>query len=486
MILRNTFLQYQKGLVLVLVALALIVLTGMAALAIDLSHAATHKTQLQNMADSLALSAAISLNKGTTTLQAQYDALGTLPRIMAAPGNSEITNTLLGFIAGSPPTASNLTFSFATDAIYQAGSTGIWAAPNSNVNDINETAGYTFVRVTMNNPMTVPTWFANIMGFSNVPVSVSAVAGLTPVVPCDNVLPAMVCAKNPSAYPAEAADKDCSDGDCFGYKVGAVYCLKTDATASPNCPDVPPDYTGLISGNFGWLDAGTGAKSIADCAAGDLACIKIFCANYLNNQTLTSQPGNAVSIAQGFNTRFDIYQGSYNNPGLYKPDRIVGDKATSDLAQNSTRSDGSTLNPAGPTVIVQDLTLPLQPSYDPYYGTRGYNGTGTKTGYEGLIATNKTSDATHPFQDGKRKMAVPFINCESVTKSGGVFTVPAGEVKGFGCMFLTQPMGKTGNDSNIYAELLDGGCLSEGTPTSALNTGVYTVQLYKDPFSGHS
>ncbi len=84
---------------LVLTALSLIVLMGVAALAIDLSHAEVNKTRLQNLADALALSAAISLNKkeSSTTFPDKeayaenYAKTTTLPTFKASSGNNEVT-----------------------------------------------------------------------------------------------------------------------------------------------------------------------------------------------------------------------------------------------------------------------------------------------------------------------------------------------------------------------------------------------------------
>ncbi|MEY3879478.1 MAG: hypothetical protein RIQ94_273 [Pseudomonadota bacterium] len=469
-----TPLRKEKGVVLVLVALGLVVLMGMAALAIDLSHAEVNKTRLQNLADALALSAAISLNKGSTDTAAQaYAITNTLPKFLAALGNNELNSTNANL------TADNLRFTFATNAIYQQGDYdyGIWvAANNSKAN--------TFVRVTMINPMSIPTWFARVFSttpndmFDKMTVSASAVAGTAPIAPCDNILPILACAE------VGNTDTDCSDGACYGYATNTVFCFKTGSViASPNCPAVSASYSGgtqAIPGNFGWMDVSTGGKGVNDCAAGDPICAADFCANFTNAGQLKSQTGTIASINQGFNTRFDLYQGAYKSPSkgtTYYPDTIVGDIAgVSTIADNSTRSDGASLTPAGSSVIIQPISATAAPQTNLYLN---YSATPPP------FADAKAADLPKPK---RRVLAAPFIKCENVTKNGGKFTVPASDVVGFGCLFITEPM-PNGGDQNLYAEVIDntnGACLAAGKSVSNIKTDIYKVILYKDPFGGHS
>lgn len=456
MISEKTALQQQKGAVLVLVALGLLMLMGVAALAIDLSHAYTNKTRLQNLADALALSAAISMNKGSTdTVSETYARTNTLPQFKAGSGNTEVSDAIT-----SNTSTSLINFTFATSISSTATD---WHAASGST-------AYKFVRVVVSPTNFVSTWFANIIGFSNVAVSSTAVAGFIPIVPCDNVLPIIACAKNGNT------DTDCSDGACYGYQTNTVFCFKTNATDS-GCPDVTSDYTGLINGNFGWMDVGTGGKSVKDCAAGDLDCVSTFCSNIAAGNSVSGQTGNITSVHQAFNTRFDTYQGSYNHPDLYPPDKYVGGTASSTSADNSTRSDGLTLSPSAswssisiPAIAESGLTATNL--YDTYY--------------QSLVSSNASSDATHTYQDNRRVLAVPFIDCSAVTKSGGTFTVPASALIGFGCAFITQPMPTSGSTNFIYAEITDGTCIASGKITSLGNSGLYKVILYKDPFSGHS
>jgi Flp pilus assembly protein TadG len=471
-----TSLRKAKGNVLVLTAAALFVLMGIAALAIDLSHAETNKTRLQNLADALALSAAISLNNqesgtisGTNITNREryaqtYAITYTLPCFIGAASPCPLGVTTNANAEINALTASNFSFTFATDYASTYVAAGANTAPS---------AGAQFVRVTMTTPMSVATWFAKIMGFSNMAVDASAVAGTSPISPCDNVLPIFACAENGNT------DTNCSDGACFGYATNTVFCFKTSGGTDPNCPAVSPLYSGGVSGingNFGWMDVGSGGKSVNDCLAGDPTCVNNFCQS---NGAITSKPGVTASAFQGFNTRFDSYQGAYKSPSTgtnYYPDKIVGGTAVSTVADNSTRSNGSSLTPAGPTLppvqAIAETGLTSTNLYKNYYNT--------------TPPPAPDANATDLPAAGRRVLSAPFINCNTITKNGGTFTAPASALIGYGCLFITEPMPNGASHQFIYAEITDNTCLGAGISNSNTNTGVYKVILYKDPLGGVS
>ena len=75
----------ESGSVLVVLTLSLTVLIGMSALAIDLGHAYLNKTRLQGAVDSVALSAAISVNNFNDPTLAEMDGM--------EPGESVVLRT---------------------------------------------------------------------------------------------------------------------------------------------------------------------------------------------------------------------------------------------------------------------------------------------------------------------------------------------------------------------------------------------------------
>ncbi|WP_024297906.1 Tad domain-containing protein [Methylomicrobium lacus] len=464
-----TSLRKAKGSVLVVTALALLVIMGMAALAIDTSHGWTNKTRLQNLADALALSAAISLNKQESSTDypdieeyAEYYAqTTTLPNFKGSFGNQEVTLASTDF-----------TFEFARD----------WSTTKADWYAAKDINGARFVRVTTN-PLSIDTWFGRILGFNNMAPSATAVAGTTPIVPCSDVLPVIACKGTDSITGKASTDKDCSDGNCFGYATDTAFCFKSSPTSPTGglvCPDIPPAYTGgQLGGNFGWMDVGAGGADLKACAAGDPTCQKAFCESFAANGTVTSKTGDVASVDQGFNTRFDDYNGSYKDPALYPPDRIVGGKNHT-KAYNQTRSDQHDLDPVNfpSDVNIAALTNGPVATTDLY---RNY--------YKPMVAAKTASDATHAFRDKRRVLSMPFVDCSAITKNAkGTWDVPSSAVD-WGCVFITRPIPVTGSLTPVYAEVIDNSkddCMGIGKVISNVDTGIYKVQLYKDPFGGQS
>ncbi len=445
----------EKGSVLVLTALSLIVLMGVAGLAIDLSHAEVNKTRLQNLADALALSAAISLNKGESSLSAQtYATDNTYPAFRNSLGNQEIKDQLDDLI---------IDYEFADDH----------PGPYYPASDTDLTRHFARVEVTN---MNIGTWFAGVIGFNNMAVSASAVAGTAPTIPCD-VSPVLMCAKIEADG---SVDTNCSDDACYGYKTDSAYCLRAGADAAKadpaDCPALPPSYGSIGPGNFSLLDVGGGAKDIKDCMAGDPsgACSAKACKNFETGSTVMTEPGVVAALAKGFNTRFDEFQGEFNYDGTYHPDKIVGYDPRPATPRNpvNPRSTADHLSTLSYTVAKQTLgaetaTTNLHNTYENIYNTVPSD---ADLDHSPVLAINNS----------RRIVSFPFVKCTDV---GGKHPV---EVVGFGCFFLTQKMEQAGNEAFIYGEFVGDGCSATGLPTSTGDFGFYKVQLYKDPFGGHS
>jgi len=446
-------LSKSKGSVLVITALSLVALMGVAGLAIDLSHAEVNKTRLQNLADSLALSAAISLNKKESSLTAQnYATNNTYPTFRNSLGNQEIKDQLANL---------TINYSFAVDhpGPYDAAS--------------NTDFTRRFARVEVTN-MNIGTWFARVMGFNNMAVSASAVAGTIPIVPCD-VAPVMMCTETGTV------DKDCSDGACYGYKTNSVYCLRAGADAGSadpaDCPAIPPDYGAMGPGNYSLVDMGNG-KDLKECMAGDPTCAQNFCDKFTTSGTVTPKPGVVASLAPYFNTRFDGFKPEDNQglqyDGTYHPDKIVGYDP----------------RPATPPNWVNPLSTAAHMSTLSYNVTKQMLGTETATNlYNNYknVYNSVSSDAISAhapvlkISDSRRIVSFPFVKCTGTPGASGPATVV-----GFGCFFLTQKMEQAGNKAFIYGEFIGDGCAGTGNTISNNDFGFYKVQLYKDPFGGHS
>jgi hypothetical protein len=472
----------QNGSVLVITAVfALLVMMGMAGLAIDMSHAYTNKTRLQNLADSLALSAAISMSKKENSAAITdvekyaefYAETQTFPKFLDGSGNGELKSGIK--CTEDDPTTDDvneycdgqLTFTFSTSLDSD------WLAAGG-ITDAK------FVRVEINQ-MTVATWFANVMGFDDLAVSTTAVAGPAPIIPCD-VAPLMMCTNvdedgDGDFKEEDDVDLDCNDDDrCFGYKKNTVYCMRQSAsgnTTETDCPAVPSEYLGMGAGNFSLLDFGeypeipyNGANAVRFCMAGDLSCKNAVCKAEKDEDTglpvVTSQTGvEAGPVAQGLNTRFNDFGGSMKGTYTsYKPDMIVSH--TSTLSKNA-----QTLGSETATNIFENGYKPLQAS-----------------------AFKDATDPGGAYAEYRRRIIpIPMVDCTAfdTNKDGQIGPGDSGggkdlNVLGFGCFFLTAPVEQKGNAAYIYGEFLGSDiCNATGVDTSLYDFGYYRIILYKDP-----
>lgn len=266
----------QQGAILPLVAISLVVILGMAALALDISNAHLEKTRLQNALDAAALSAAKVLDQTGNTGLADTAGQGTFADNLAAPGNDglgeaasggglvmtlEYSATLNPFVAGSTPA--------------QYVRAGVWRY---------QTAA----------------WFAPAVGITDIAVAASAVAGPSPALQkACNVVPMMACGTPQEESPA---------GTTFGYSRGEVEQLKIGSGTSSE----------VGNGNFYLirLDGSSGGADIREAAAGKFdACLSTG-----GDGDINTEPGNTVGpFAQGINTRLGIYNGPVNSTD-YPPD----------------------------------------------------------------------------------------------------------------------------------------------------------------------
>jgi hypothetical protein len=274
----------QKGSVLVLATVSMVVLIGMTGLALDMGHGYLLKTRLQNALDAAALSGAKTLDTTRDPFQAEIDAVATFefninddlndPGLVAT---FEFSDTLIPFIAGG------------LDPLY--------------------------VRARLDT-MPRAMWFAHVLpGVGNsMNVAATAVAGPSPTlgVICD-IAPIMVCG-DPDA------DDDCSDGDCYGYEFNLdstdEIVLKTGASSGW---EVGAGNYQLIS-----LDGSKGGADIRENMAGSFEnCIS-------TDEGIETEPGNKVGpVSQGLNTRFGIYNGPFSadDEDIYKPDLVSNTQA---------------------------------------------------------------------------------------------------------------------------------------------------------------
>lgn len=269
-------IRKQRGLVVVIVTIAMLALIAVAAFAIDINHAMMNRTKLQNSVDAAALAAAIVLDKDGTEAQADTIARSTLTKMSTAAGNAELTLDVSDVV--------NVEVQFSNDPTVFPDS-GYSSSPD----------GDRYVRVVINQLDLESFFFARALGVTK-RLTASAVAGPSPGGNACNIVPMAVC--------------EGDDAGTNGYDAGVVYALKI---ADQNDP-------AMGSGNFQLLDFGSGASTVREALAGGYA----GCVDLDAGETVTTKPGNTVGpVGQGLNTRFGEYSGGGLSATDYPPDLYV-------------------------------------------------------------------------------------------------------------------------------------------------------------------
>jgi hypothetical protein len=255
-----------------LTAIALIGLVGMGALTHDVSRAFALRAEVARAADAAALAGATQLD-GTTGARAR--GLSAAQSVLAR--NNQQAASVVG------------------DITIPAGDI-VWLSSANPRTVATSDAAAKFVEITVNG-LSVTKDFGSIVASSGViPVGARAVAGYRSAI-C-KVPPLMIC------NPLEASGTLTFDGDNH---IGKGIILK----GSPGSGAWAP-------GNFGLLQVsgGNGAAAIRDAMGRVNPRAECF------GQTVDTSPGNKTSMRQGFNTRFDLYDGAMGaekNDAQYQP-----------------------------------------------------------------------------------------------------------------------------------------------------------------------
>jgi hypothetical protein len=404
----------ERGTALVLVVIGMLALLAMAGLALDTAHVLLNKSRLQSALDAAALAAAKSLAGSTSTTLADAAAnavftqnyFGVYPELQSAvTGGLKLTtqysSTLIPFNAGTAPAA--------------------------------------FVRASITGFAT-PMSLISVLGIRSMNVAGSAVAGPSPpLVTACNIVPVFVCANT-------AVGK----APLFNFQVGQVLGLNLAAGSTST----------IGPGNYGLLSlGGTGDNIVKGNLAGDYA----NCASV--NDTVPTQPGvGAGPVADGINTRFNVYKGGLSNPP-YPPDPINSATNQTSLTQNAngdviqSGTDISQITPASSQAAA--LTF----NYANYLA----------------IAPANYDTAVPPAVPNRRVLAVPLGDCTGLANGRNSVTI-----SGFACMFLLQALGNGAKNNEIFAQIT-GGCDANGLPGGGgPTTGPFRIELYKSAGSPDS
>lgn len=272
----------QRGAIAVIFVICLGLLAGAVAISVEVGSYMNMATQLQHAADASALAGASQLdNKAGAIARAQMAATGALVnnlQIFANDGNPNGINIVV--------TPSDIVFYNSLD-------------PRVIVNiadaDADELAKFIEVNVA---PRTVNYAFATLVGVNNASAGARAIAGLGQAI-C-SVPPMMMC--NPTETSGNPFVPDDFEGQ------GII--LKSAGKNSAWAP-----------GNFGLLALNNHNLSTNDLRDA-MGRINPLAVCFSTDGELGSKPGESAAVAQGFNTRFDIYEGAtsgLDNDDQYAP-----------------------------------------------------------------------------------------------------------------------------------------------------------------------
>ncbi|HEY6257650.1 MAG TPA: pilus assembly protein TadG-related protein [Xanthobacteraceae bacterium] len=457
-----------RGVILPYVTIMLVVIVGVAVLALDGARLMSLQTQLQNAADALALAGAAELDRLPDSEARATNAINHLltnSSLFGSDTDRDVRVAGISFYARLPPSAvSPIT-------------TGTPAGSPTNAR---------FVLVVVH-PVTLRTIFpAALFGGSNtVTTGASAVAGFDQVV-CQ-ATPLYVC--NPYETPGMAYEQASE----------ALQAAATDPAARARLirlREYPGGDNRYAPGDYGFLVAPTIGGEVsavinATAVARPPAC---FVQNGVN-----LRPGFLVSAREAFNVRFDIYEGAMSgNEGdaNYRPATNVrkgyvgaGGRGGSCSAQAASNWPiGSPPNQA--TGLPLDRTWPYLDGrmgngdwdFETYWQVNhGADGRPTPV-INGAMASNSSPPSRyavyrHEIEQGyvadrsaggetgapacyggsalsdapdRRVLDAAIINCQSMGLAGeGLTNVP---VAAFGKFFLTLPLARSQTD--LYVELV--------------------------------
>ena len=298
------------GFVLPFVALLLAVFIGFSALTFDVGRQMSLQTQMQEIADALAIAGARELNQQPGAQARATNAM-----------NALVSNGLTGMGFSGSITHSVAWYSALPAAA--AGFTGTVATSDVTTK---------FVAVTVT-PVAITKFFPITVG-STMSAGAQAIAGFTAQAFCD-IPPVFIC------NPYETSGMSDSE---------ATAALRT-AIEDPATKQkmLRMDQSNTSPGHFGYLVPPDGCNGAS--------CLKAWIAKTHPNtcyqtSSVDLNTGAMASVADGFNVRFDIYAGSLSYSADYAPSVNVR------KGYNTTTGNWCSANPSNPYYT----TLPLRPA----------------------------------------------------------------------------------------------------------------------------
>jgi len=415
----------QKGAVLALFVISMVVLIAMAGLALDVSHAYVDKTRLQNAVDAAALSGALTLMNTHNETTAETDALATFNADLEAEFGSSLTPEVR----------------FSDSLSSWSGHAAAGPDPDSR-----------FVQVSLldrggtDNTFQMTAWLTRILGWNTLPVGVSATAGPIRAAPC-RLEPLIACG-DPDA-PCTDPESTCYGFDRTQYTGGSgenppEECYLKGCPGSSSCND-----SSDLDGGCGVQSGGPVGTAGGDIGPGNFYTAKLDCsgANCLRDAfkdtstyscadlggKVITEPGNMVGpMTQAYNTKFGDFNGPVNSTE-WPPDTIT------------------TETYAGGTLFYDDYSNPA---------------------LQGALGHSTNNNAV----DDKRVMNIIIADCSG--KNNGRADL---DVLTIGCFFGTKKITGGGSDIVVFGQFVSGKACGGDSITLDPTLDTFKIVLYKDP-----
>lgn len=373
----------QRGVAMILVALSLAALVGFVGLVVDLAHLLITKTELQNAADACALAAARELT-------GDANALLRAENVGIAVGQRNRVDFQKTAVVIAP---NDVTFSAAL-------------SPNKDYRSRLAGADPVKAKFAMCSLQRtgIAMWFMQQMGFGPQSVAAMGVASLgNAQTSC--AIPVALCSTMVTGKP-----------------------VGTWLTATFNTAE-------SISGDFRWVNYPDyqGTKGLKDILAGNGVC------NLPATGTRVGKPGASGGAKQAWNTRFGIYQGSYDTTSA-PPD-------SSGFAYTTSNA----IWPKG-CCAYGDFSSVAEPNNSPYQTDKV---TGLKT--QGTVVGKSVLATSGNHQ--RRLATAPVVDCSEYDAGH------TPQIQSWACMLMLDPM-QNGSTGTMHVEYL-GPANQAGSPCAS-------------------
>lgn len=417
--------RQQRGAVMILFGLTMVVLIGFAGLAIDLGRFFVIKTELQNAMDACALSAASQLRPGLNTAADLTRAVA-YGRVFTTGGTTgtEVFKNSIRNKANFQSTTVNLADSDVTFAKTETFNAPTYAPAST----VDKDYRYARCELPLGN---LPIYFMrvlNLLGATFTTQTVSAMAVAKGGAQLCNIVPAGICQRSGS-----------SSSPPHGLNVGEWISIGTS----------------IAPGKFGWVDysaSAGGSNEVKVLLTADGQCKLPAVGTY------APESGQKTSAEDAWNTRFGIYSNPFqiNSIGNWRPDKtgyayfgeaIGAITNPNRLIPNWPRLDTAT-EPKAYDGIPPATTPTITPAVTNYVNSvsalRQYEQqTSIFSGSPDISTAGTGGDYDIEGRLGRRVVVAPVIDCGTM------------HITGYACALMLNPFGQvTGvGGGPVYAKL---------------------------------